>query len=197
MIGNFNFWQDEQSGRRRPLLQEQNIGKWKNKFWRKIGERARTLSKFATTLSKLKVETGDQCDQIGLFLKVLGNTFSYKSCKNPWWQFGLCLKTLFSTPVSTSWETFVKFWVTFYFRIWSHCWGPTKNRLGPWKKILWAESKKSSLIWILNDLLKAKKKCGETRRERKKEREREKERKREVTYLKRQRQPKLVKISSN
>ena len=37
----------------------------------------------------------------------------------------------------------------------------------------------------------------EREKERKKEREREKERKREVTYLKRQRQPKLVKISSN
>ena len=36
---------------------------------------------------KIKFDRGRQCDQIGLFLKVLGDIVSIKSSPNAWWNF--------------------------------------------------------------------------------------------------------------
>ena len=43
-------------------------------------------------LKKIIEKLGDQCDQIGRFFKVFGNTFSYKSSPNIWWLLGLFWK---------------------------------------------------------------------------------------------------------
>ena len=40
----------------------------------------------------LVLATFDQCDQIGRFLKVLGDKFDNKSIQTTWWHFGLFLK---------------------------------------------------------------------------------------------------------
>ena len=63
-----------------------------------------------------------QCDQIGLFLKGLGDKWSYMSCPvfvHPFWLFWIFL-ILVETGVSTFWPTFGPNWVTFYCNIWSH-----------------------------------------------------------------------------
>ena len=45
------------------------------------------------TLWPVKMFYSHQCDQIGQFLKVLGDRFSYKRGPNTWWLFGLFRKT--------------------------------------------------------------------------------------------------------
>ena len=64
-----------------------------------------------------------QCDQIGWFLKVLSDKFSYKSGPNIRQLFGLFRKTLILSE--NCWGYFlVNFWMYlgyFYFNIWSHC----------------------------------------------------------------------------
>ena len=37
----------------------------------------------------------NQCDQIGIFLKVVGNKFTYKSNLNIFWLQGYCLNSIF------------------------------------------------------------------------------------------------------
>ena len=56
---------------------------------------------------------GGQCDQIGRFLKVLGNILPFKSCPNILWRLGLFWKTYF-------WAVFEKVWTVFRSNIWSH-----------------------------------------------------------------------------
>ena len=51
----------------------------------------------------------EQCDQIGLFLKGLGDKLSYSRCPNSWQLFGYFL------------GKFGENWVTFYFSNSSHC----------------------------------------------------------------------------
>ena len=63
-----------------------------------------------------------QCDQIGQFLKVLGNKFSYKSSPIIWWLLGAFRKTLGLSKnwCGIFWVTFGNIWTTFCSNIWSH-----------------------------------------------------------------------------
>ena len=64
-----------------------------------------------------------QCDQIGRFLKVLGNRLSCKISPNDWKVFGLFWKTslLLKTALPTFLGNFWKNFATFFSKIWSHC----------------------------------------------------------------------------
>ena len=75
-----------------------------------------------------------QCDQIGWFLKVLGDKFSWKSGQNIWWLFGPFSNFHFhiKTAVPIFWATLLKFSATFYSNIWSHWLLPT--HIGDWPK---------------------------------------------------------------
>ena len=65
----------------------------------------------------------EQCDQIGRFLKVLGNRKSSKRSPNDWQLFGLFWKTslLCKNCISYFLGNFWKNWATFFSNIWSHC----------------------------------------------------------------------------
>ena len=72
-----------------------------------------------------------QCDQIGLFLKSLGDKFSYKRSPINWWFLGLFWKMsrFKKTLLWHFWATFVKKWATLYSNIWSHwLYGVTTQR---------------------------------------------------------------------
>ena len=58
-----------------------------------------------------------QCDQIGRFLRVLGNKISDKSGTDYCQLFGL---SYVKTTVVTFWATFHNILDTFYFNRWSH-----------------------------------------------------------------------------
>ena len=60
-----------------------------------------------------------QCDQIGLFLKVLGDKFSYKSSRKIWWLLASCEKIKTSGKILL--VNFWKNWATLDSVIWSHC----------------------------------------------------------------------------
>ena len=64
-----------------------------------------------------------QCDQIGWFLKVLGNWISSKRSPNVLQLFGYFEKPHFfvKTALATFWATFGKNWATFFSNIWSRC----------------------------------------------------------------------------
>ena len=63
-----------------------------------------------------------ECDQIGQFLKLIGNNLSSKRSPNDWQLFGLFQKfhSFIKTALAIFWVTFGKNWVTFYSNIWSH-----------------------------------------------------------------------------
>ena len=69
-----------------------------------------------------------QCDQIGLFFKVVGNKFCYQSSPNIWKQFGqFCSISHFQKKML--WLLFGQYWqirVTFNSDLWSH-WSPSSN----------------------------------------------------------------------
>ena len=57
-----------------------------NLFWQSLRRTKKLIDKFIVHLV-VEVE-GEQCDQIGLFLKELGDMVSNKSSPNAWWIFG-------------------------------------------------------------------------------------------------------------
>ena len=61
-----------------------------------------------------------QCDQIGLFLKVLGDKFSYQRSPNIWQLFEV-ISHFVSKLQRLLFVHFWKKWATFYSKIWSHC----------------------------------------------------------------------------
>ena len=75
--------------------------------------------------------TWNQCDQIGRFLKILGDRKSSKRSPNDWQLFGLFWKTslLCKNCIGYFWKTFVKNWTTFFSNIWSHCLGSQEETL--------------------------------------------------------------------
>ena len=64
-----------------------------------------------------------QCDQIGRFLKALGNKFSFQCSPNIWCLFGYFEKHNFISKNYSAYflDNFCKNWATFYSNHWSHC----------------------------------------------------------------------------
>ena len=65
----------------------------------------------------------NQSDQIGRFLKVLGNKISSKSSQiiGNFLGYFEYPHSYVKTAVATFWATLGNIWTTFYFNIWSHC----------------------------------------------------------------------------
>ena len=79
------------------------------------------LGKMPSSMAKSSLNcTPVQCDQIGRFLKVLGNWISSKRSPNDWQLFG-CFEKPHSFVKTAFWATFGKYWATFFSNIWSYC----------------------------------------------------------------------------
>ena len=84
----------------------------------------RTISHSFSPIPTITYSLSLQCDQIGRFLKVLGNKFSFKSSPKVFCDFWALLKNitfLVKSSMVNFWATFGTSWATFYFSIWSHC----------------------------------------------------------------------------
>ena len=77
------------------------INHHRNKFWVFCKE---------TFLGRKKFSFDQWCDQIGRFLKILGDKFSFKSSPDIWWHFG---PFIVKSAVAVFWATFGENWVTF------------------------------------------------------------------------------------
>ena len=88
------------------------------------------LRKNVLPTNKRTKEGGRQCDQIGRFLKVLGNIFCHQSSPNIWKCFVYYVvchffkKNCFDFFLGNNW----KIWITFNSNIWSH-WREGKKRM--------------------------------------------------------------------
>ena len=82
-----------------------------------------SVANLPTTTTATSLHTLNQSDQIGQFLKVLGDKISSKSSRNDRQLFGKFWKTsvLSKTTGATFWATFGYTWAFFYSNFWSHC----------------------------------------------------------------------------
>ena len=92
----------------------------------------RTISHSFSPIPTITYSLSLQCDQIGRFLKVLGNKFSFKSSPKVFCDFWALLKNitfLVKSSMVNFWATFGTSWATFYFSTWSHCLSLSHNQI--------------------------------------------------------------------
>ena len=103
------------------MAHKPNLAEWNSPPSRNTLQTFKKLQSYFFVFGRLLDH--QQCDQIGRFFEVLGNMFSYKSCINILWLFGLFWQTSFWSKNCCShfWVNFWKIWATFCFNLWSLC----------------------------------------------------------------------------
>ena len=95
---------------------------WKRRVF--VVEPSTFTTWFNFNRGRFLVRSVDQCDQIGRYLNVIGNKFSFKSSPHFLHFLGLSEKHCFwsKNSLASFGQLLEKNWVTFYSKIWSHSW---------------------------------------------------------------------------